>query len=62
MNWFPDVEFSKEECIGICDKAAELSLELDKIKEDSPLCCDFEQWSDGSYNCDLYKGNDIEHS
>ena len=41
------------DCQNFCRKTAKYSPEL---KENDDLCCDYEEWSDGTYNCYLYKG------
>ena len=43
--------------MDFCDQSA---FENENILEiGQPLCCDFEAFSNGTFNCDLYLGNDV---
>ena len=43
------------QCADFCKEKTEKLPEPED--EDQYLCCDYEQWSDGSYNCYLYGAN-----
>ena len=43
------------DCQNFCKSTAKYSVDL---KENDDLCCDYEEWADGTYNCYLYKGKE----
>ncbi len=46
--------YSNDQCAYFCEVTDQNS---NSIESGTELCCDYEQWSDGSYDCSLYKGN-----
>ena len=44
----------KDECQNFCTYTAKYASQ---INLGDSLCCDFEEWTDGTYNCYLFQGN-----
>ena len=49
-----DFYYTTEECAYFCETTDQ---ETGDIAYGDALCCDFEAWEDGSYDCTLYKGD-----
>ena len=43
-----------EDCQEFCHESSE---NVSDLEESEPLCCDFEAFEDGSFNCNLFKGS-----
>ena len=49
-----DFYYSQDQCASFCEQSDQQDT---TISYGTSLCCDYEQWADGSYDCTLYKGN-----
>ena len=53
--------YRKEQCFYECESMVSMLLEREIIEPDvGPLCCNFAQWKDGSFTCDMMIGESIE--
>ena len=53
-------QFRKEQCFYECETMVGKLLEREVIEPDvGPLCCNFAQWKDGSFTCDMMIGDSI---
>ena len=56
-NMGADYFYSTDECQLFCEQADQ---EASDIMYGDSLCCDYEQWEDGTYDCTLYNSGLVE--
>ena len=55
-----DPEFSEWQCFNFCEGVNNNKAEWYKVDYGENLCCDYEEFQDGSKSCSLYLGAEKE--